>query len=107
MPETDLLDSPKQADSKLSSIGAPPKQPDTRGPLSRSTLPISSEPAVNLAAGLESPAEPVRTLASEETVRPGRNDFVVTGVGPIEVKGCGRLLVHVTEDESGFGKAGR
>lgn len=30
MPETDLLDPPKHADSKLSSIGAPPKQPDTQ-----------------------------------------------------------------------------
>jgi class 3 adenylate cyclase len=62
---------------------------------------------VNLAARLESLAEPVRTLASEETVRHGRNDFVVTGVGPIEVKGVGRVLVHVIEDESGLGKAGR
>ena len=68
MPETDLPDSPKQADSKLSSIGAPPKQPDTRGPPS---------------------------------------DFVVTELGPIDVKGFGRVLVHVIEDERGRGKAGR
>jgi len=33
MPETDLLDPPKHADSKLSSIGAPPKQAPPRGPL--------------------------------------------------------------------------
>ena len=65
MPETDLPDSPKQADSKLSSIGAPPKQPDMRGPPSRSTLPVSSGPAVNLAARLDSLAEPMQIPASE------------------------------------------
>jgi len=62
---------------------------------------------VNLAARLESLAAPLQTLASEETVRHGRNDFVVTGVGPIEVKGFGRLLVHVIEAEIGLGKAGQ
>lgn len=62
---------------------------------------------MNLTARLESLAEAMQTLASEETVRHGRNDFVVTGVGPIEVKGFGRVLVDVIEDESGRGKAGR
>jgi hypothetical protein len=109
MPETDLLDSPKQADSKLSSIGAPPKQPDTRGPLPEVRKHVSDIFGARRKSGGPS-QEPRRAHAdpaSEETVRHARNDdFVVTEVGQIEVKGFGRMLLHLIEDESACGKAG-
>lgn len=109
MPKTGLLDSPKQADSKLSSIGAPPKQPDTRGPFQKygSTSPISSGPAVNLAARVESLAAPMqirpprKPSGTPETTTSSSPKF-----GQIEVKGFGRILPDLIEDESAGGKAG-
>ena len=109
MPETDLLYSPKQADSKLFSIGAPPKRPDTRGRHPEVRKHVSDIFEACRESGGPSP-EPRRAHAdpaSEETVRHARNDdFVVTEVGQIEVKGFGRMLAHLIEHESACGKAG-
>ena len=61
-------------------------------------------PAVNLAARLESMAEPMQILASQELADRIRSDFVVRPVGTFEIKGFGRQQVFSLEAEARKGR---
>ncbi len=56
-------------------------------------------PGVNLAARLESLAEPMQIVLSESTYRSIATDFVVTDLGSVEVKGFGEQHLYALEGE--------
>jgi adenylate cyclase len=56
-------------------------------------------PGVNLAARLESQADPMQIVVSESTYRLIANDFVFTDLGPVEVKGFGEQRLYSLDGE--------
>jgi adenylate cyclase len=57
-------------------------------------------PGVNLAARMESMAEPMTILVSANTVELIRNDFVLTELGDVEIKGFGTQPVWSLDGEA-------
>jgi class 3 adenylate cyclase len=57
-------------------------------------------PAVNIAARLESLAEPMQILITAETVAKVQDDFVLTSLGELDIKGFGLQEVFVLEEET-------
>ena len=56
-------------------------------------------PGVNLAARMEAAAEPMTIAVSQHTYELIRNDFVLSDLGEIEVKGFGTQRIHSLDDE--------
>jgi adenylate cyclase len=61
-------------------------------------------PAVNMAARLESLAEPMQILVCGETCERIRDDFVLRPLGEAELKGFGRRQLFSLEDEARQGR---
>ncbi len=61
-------------------------------------------PAVNIAARLESLADPMQILITSEVAHRVLDDFVLTSLGDVDIKGFGRQEVFVLEDESRDGR---
>jgi len=56
-------------------------------------------PAVNIAARLESLADPMQILVTPDVARRIDNDFVLRPLGPVEIKGFDRMELFSLEDE--------
>jgi class 3 adenylate cyclase len=61
-------------------------------------------PAVNIAARLESLADPMQILITSEVAKRLLDDFVLTSLGDVDIKGFGRQEVFALEDESREGR---
>jgi class 3 adenylate cyclase len=61
-------------------------------------------PAVNIAARLETLADPMQILVTSEVARGVQDDFVLTSMGEVEIKGFGKEEVFILEEESREGK---
>jgi class 3 adenylate cyclase len=61
-------------------------------------------PAVNIAARLESLADPMQILVTPEIAHKIQDDFILSSLGEVDIKGFGKQEVFVLEDESREGQ---
>jgi len=61
-------------------------------------------PAVNIAARLESLADPMQILVTREVAERIQDEFVLSTLGEMEIKGFGRQELFVLEDETREGR---
>lgn len=57
-------------------------------------------PGVNMAARMETLADPMQIIISEATWALVRDEFACTGLGPTEVKGFGSQHIYALDSES-------